>query len=187
MHDTAGAPPPFFGLTNVIHMTCFLGFVALAGFVLAGTTHVFALAGVDVAEHVPFVWLLHVGIFAVFVPFVFSSRKVLGTRPSLADMRALVPGWVFFAGLAVWIYMMVNFALFAAATQGGNPAVEAGKYVLKNHGRLIRELSGAEYEALRANELRGISGLWLCFYFVPFAYFLFAKRPGLSNPPTTSV
>ncbi|MFS2016477.1 hypothetical protein ACEN88_07855 [Massilia sp. CT11-108] len=168
-------------------MNRFLGFAALTGFVLAAATHVFALAGVDVAEHFPSVWLLHVGIFVVFVPFVFSSRKVLGTRPSLADMRALVPGWVFFAGAAVWLYMMINFALFAAATQGGNPAVEAGKYVLKNHGRLIRELSGAEYEALRANELRGFSGHWLLFYFVPFAYFLFAKRPGSSNPSPTSV
>jgi len=167
-------------------MNRFLGFVALTGFVLAAVTHVFALAGVDVAEHFPFVWLLHVGIFVVFVPYVFSSRKVLGTRPSLADIRALVPGWVFFAGLAVLICAMVNFALFAAATQGGNPAMEAGKYVLKNHGRLIRELSGAEYEALRANELRGFSGHWLFFYFVPFAYFIFAKRPGPPNPPPAS-
>ena len=168
-------------------MNRFLGFVALTGFVLAAATHVFALAGVDVAAHFPFVWLLHVGIFVVFGPYVFSSRKVLGRRPSLADIRALVPGWVFFAGLAILIYAMVNFALFAAATQGGNPAMEAGKYVLKNHGRFIRELSGAEYEALRANELRGFSGHWLFFYFVPFAYFIFAKRPGPSNPPPASV
>lgn len=158
-------------------MNRFLGLAALTGFVLAAVAHVFALAGVNVAEHVPFVWLLHIGTFVVFVPYVFSSRKILGTRPSLAAIRALVPGWVFAVGLVLFIYAMVNFALFIAATQGGNPAIEAGQYVLKNHGRLIRELSFAEYEALRANELRGFSGHWLFFYFVPFAYFMFGKRP----------
>ena len=158
-------------------MNRFLGFAALTGLVLAAVAHVCALAGIDVAERVPSVWLLHVGIFIVFIPFVVSSRKILGKQPSLADMRALVPGRVFAVGLAIFIYAMVNFALFIAATQGGNPAIEAGQYVLKNHGRLIRELSFPEYEALRANELRGFSGHWLFFYFVPFAYFMFGKRP----------
>jgi hypothetical protein len=157
-------------------MDRFLGFAALTGLVLAAVAHVCALAGVDVAEHVPFVWLLHIGIFFVFGPFVFSSRKILGKHPSLADMRALVPGRVYAAGLAIFIYAIVNFALFALATQGGNPAIEAGKYVLQNHGRLIRELSASEYHALRANELRGFSGHWIFFYFVSFAYFTFAKR-----------
>ena len=158
-------------------MNRFLGFAALTGLVLSAIAHVLALAGVNVAEHVPFVWLLHIGIFFVFGPFVFSSRKILGKHPSLADMRALVPGRVYAVGLAIFIYAIVNFVLFAAATQGGNPVMEAGQYVLKSHGRLIRELSFAEYEALRANELRGFSGHWLFFYFVPFAYFMFGKRP----------
>ena len=158
-------------------MNRFLGFAALTGLVLSAIAHVCALAGIDVAERVPSVWLLHVGIFLVFFPFVFSSRKILGKRPSLADMRALVPGRVFAVGLAIFIYAIINFMLFAAATQGGNPAIEAGQYVLKNHGRLVRELSFAEYEVLRANELRGFSGHWLFFYFVPFAYFMFGKRP----------
>jgi hypothetical protein len=158
-------------------MNRFLGFAALTGLVLSAIAHVCALAGIDVAERVPSVWLLHIGTFLVFFPFVFSSRKVLGKRPSLADMRALVPGRVYAVGLVIFIYAIINFMLFAAATQGGNPVIEAGQYVLKNHGRLVRELSFAEYEALKANELRGFSGHWLFFYFVPFAYFMFGKKP----------
>jgi hypothetical protein len=158
-------------------MNRFLGFAALTGLVLAAVAHVCALAGIDVAERVPSVWLLHIGVFVVFIPFVVSSRKVLGKQPSLVDMRALVPGRVFAVGLAVFIYAIINFVLFAVATQGGNPVVEAGQYLLKSHGHLIRELSRPEYEALRANELRGFSGHWLFFYFVPFAYFMFGKRP----------
>lgn len=158
-------------------MNRFLGFAALAGLVLSAVAHGFALAGVDVAEHVPFVWLLHVGIFAVFIPFVFSSRKILGKQPSLADMRALVPGRVYAVGVVVFIYAIINFVLFGEAAQRGSPAIEAGRYVLQNHGRLIREIGVAEYAALRANELRGFSGHWMFFYFVPFAYFMFGKRP----------
>jgi hypothetical protein len=127
-------------------MNRLLGFAALTGLVLAAVAHVCALAGIDVAERVPSVWLLHIGVFVVFIPFVFSSRKVLGKHPSLADMRALVPGRVFAVGLAVFIYAIINFVLFAVATQGGNPVVEAGQYLLKSHGHLIRELSRPEYE-----------------------------------------
>jgi len=100
----------------------------------------------------------------------------MGKIPSISDMRALIPGWVFLVGVAVSIYAVLNFALFIVSTQGGIPSIQDGKYVLENHGRLVREITQAEYVAFRANELRGFSGHWLVFYFVPFAYFMFAQR-----------
>ena len=157
-------------------MNRIVSLVALLGFVLAAAVHVASLAGVDVSQRIPFVWLLHVGIFVVFVPFVLSSRKVLGAKPSLSGMRALVPNWVFIAGATISAYALLNFVLFIVATQGGNPAILDGRYVLQSHGHLIREITQSEYVAFRANELRGFSGHWLMFYFVPFAYFMFAKR-----------
>ena len=48
-----------------------LGIIALIGFILSLAAHIAALCGVAVAEHIPFIWLLHVGVFAVFVPFYF--------------------------------------------------------------------------------------------------------------------
>lgn len=161
-------------------MNRFLAIVALTGFVSAGAVHGFALAGVDVSEQLPFVWVLHLGIFVVFFPFVFSIRKVLGPRPSLDDLQQLLPRWVFFICQAVFIYALANFALSIVLSQGGSPSIEEGKYVLQNHGSVIREINQAEYVALRANQLRGFSGHWLLFYFMPFAYFMFSKDPGSS-------
>lgn len=161
-------------------MNRFLSILALVGLTLAVIVHVASLAGVDVSERVPFVWVLHVGVFIVFVPFVLSSRKALGAKPSLSDVRALMPNWVILVGAAVFAYAIVNFAIFIAAMDGGSPSILEGKYVLQNHGNFIREITQTEYAAFRANELRGFSGHWLVFYFVPFAYFMFAKKPNPS-------
>jgi len=158
-------------------MNRLLALVALIGLVLAAGVHVASLAGIDVSERIPLVWSLHLGVFVVFIPFVFSIRKVVGRQPTLSDIRQLVPRRVFLIGAAIGGYAILNFLLFMVATEGGNPSVLAGKYVLENHGHLVREITRAEYTAFRANDLRGFSGHWLVFYFVPFAYFMFANKP----------
>lgn len=53
-------------------MSLLLGVASLIGLTLAAAVHVAPIAGVDVAERVPAVWLLHLGVFAVFIPFVFN-------------------------------------------------------------------------------------------------------------------
>ena len=153
------------------------GIMALAGFTLSLAAHVAALAGIDVAAAVPLVWALHVGMFVVFIPFVFSCRKVLGRRSKLAQLRVIFPGWVLAVTAALMVYALVNFLLFMMGTEGGNPSISGGKYVLLSHGRLIRELTATEYTAFEANVVRGFSGHWLIFYFVPFAYFMLRKKP----------
>ena len=160
-----------------------IAIAALVGFVLSLAVHISALSGIDVSAHLPFVWLLHVGIFVVFVPFVLSSRKYLGTKPTFSEVRAAFPGWAIAVFIAIFAYALVNFLIFMAATEGGSPSIRDGKYVLDSHGKVIRELTEAEYFSFKANELRGFSGHWLVFYFAPFAYFMFRKK---SNPPLNS-
>ena len=152
-----------------------LGGAALAGFLISLVVHVEALTGVDVASSMPSVWLLHAGIFVIFGPFVFLSRKDFVGNRSLFAMAKGLPQWVAVLGGAIFVYAFVNFALFLLQSEGGNPMVENGKYLLMEHGKLIRELTPTEFTALKANEVRGFSGHWLVFYFVPAAYFLFWK------------
>ena len=121
-------------------MTSLLALVACLGLLLSLTVHVAALLGFNVSEQVPLVWLLHVGIFIVFIPFVILSRKVLGSKPTFAQVRKLFPGWVVALGVLIFAYAIVNFVFFILATQGGSPSIRDGKFVLQNHGRLIREL-----------------------------------------------
>lgn len=151
------------------------GLAALLGFSLSLIVHLCALSGIDVVARVPAVWLLHLGIFVVFFPFVISMRKTLGPKPSFAHIRAAFPPWIVMLGCALLAYTVVNFILFMAATEGGNPSIEHGKYVLMSHGRLIRELTLPEYTHFWANQARGFSGHWLAFYFIPAAYFLFRR------------
>lgn len=156
--------------------------LALLGFLLALAAHLAALSGVDVQTRFPGVWLLHAGIFVVFLPMLFASNRASGRRVTFEQVRAAVPGWVLVAGALLFAYAMLNFMLFMQAAEGGSPDLRDGGFVLQNHGRVIRQLSAAEYVALRANEVRGFSGHWLVFYFVPFAYFRFAQRSASPEP-----
>lgn len=153
------------------------GMLALGGLILSLATHLAALFGIAVAEYIPFTWLLHVGMFVVFLPFVLETRKTLGARPSMAQLRAVFPLWVMVVFVCLMIYVLCNFMLFIGATQGGAATIaENGQYVLMHRGQLLRALSKSEYLAFKANEVRGFSGHWLLFYFAPFAYFIFGKR-----------
>jgi hypothetical protein len=153
-----------------------LGVASLLGFAAALIVHIAALMGIDVSENFPAVWGLHAGIFVVFIPFVFFSRKSLSPKPTFAQICAAFPMWVVGLGICVFAYALANFALFILKTEGGNPSIVDGKFVLMNHGTLIRELTAVEYSTFKANEVRGFSGHWLVFYFVPFAYFMFHKE-----------
>ncbi len=158
-----------------------LALTALAGFILSVVVHVSALAGVDISARIPYVCLLHAGMFVVFIPFVFSSRRSLGRKPSMAQLKAAVPAWAIPVGVALIVYAVVNFALFMVASEGGGPAIRNGHFVLESHGRFIRELTSTEYTAFKANELRGFSGHWLIFYYMPFIYFMFASKAARSR------
>ncbi len=137
--------------------------------------HVSALLGVDVAARFHGVWLLHVAIFVVFIPFVFIARRDFGAQPSLMQISATLPRWVVAIGLLIFVYALVNFLIFMAGTKGDSPTIRDGQYLLLEHGKLIRELTASEYQALQTNEVRGFSGHWLVFFFVPAAYFLGKK------------
>jgi hypothetical protein len=153
-----------------------VGVVALVGFVLALVTHLLALAGVDVAARVHYVWLLHVGIFVVFIPFVICVRMDFGSPPAMSQIRATLPHWASVCGIAIFAYALVNFLIFMVGTEGGSAEIRDGKFLLLNHGTLIRELTAAQYAAFQLNDIRGFSGHWLVFYSVPAAYFLLGDR-----------
>lgn len=154
---------------------------ALVGFIVSLVVHVSAILGVDASARIPFVWLLHLGVFVVCIPLVLSIQKVFGPRPTIAQVRAAFPGWVVALGVAVLAYVVVNFLLFVVAADAGSPSIRDGKFVLEDHGRFVRELTSIEYTAFKAKEVRGVSGHWLYFYYMAFAYFMFRRQP---NPST---
>jgi hypothetical protein len=158
----------------------FFGTIAAAGFLLAVIVHGLTFAHVDVIEDFSSVWLLHVGLFLVAIPFVLSARATIGGRPSLAQLGSFFPRWARILLAVVGAYAFLNFALFIYLSGGGAPDIRDGRFVLHNHGTVIRELSEQEYHIQRAYIARGFSGHWLFFYLAPALYFFCRQAP---QPP----
>ena len=87
-----------------------------------------------------------------------------------------VPVSVRLVCIAVFIYVGINFGLFLMNSEGGGPQAQNGRYYLKSHGRIIRELREAEFHRFRAYELRGFSGHWILFSLIPTVYFAWSQK-----------
>jgi hypothetical protein len=165
-------------------MPIFCGVVAALGFLAAVIVHALSIAGVDVSQQFPGVWLLHIGCLAVFVPFVLSARSKRGTPGWPGNLFANHPPWVFWLGASAIIYAYVNFALFLLVFNAGTPDILNGEFVLHSHGKIIRRIAESEYHLQRAHEARMFSGHWMMFYLLPALHFLApAPSSSISAPP----
>src|SRR5262245_45802659 len=119
-------------------MNAILGCLALLGFALSVAAHVSALFGVDVQTRVAGVWLLHIGIFVVFVPMVFQLRSAGGS-----DVRALlrgIPVWPALLVVLLFVYALANFFVTFGGAGPGTPAIRGNSFVLERKGVLIRQI-----------------------------------------------
>jgi hypothetical protein len=157
-------------------MNKLFGGAALIGFVCALAVHLLTFGESRLQPELSGIWILHVGLFFVFVPMIFSVRRRFGQKLTHHDLLSLLPVWATRLVAIVFVYVIVNFALFALNIRGGSPGVHAGAFVIQDHGRVIQEISESQYRQLQAYVIRGFSGHWLVFYLVPALYFL-AGRP----------
>ena len=162
------------------------------GWILGLSVHMLSLADIDVTAKVPFVWLLHVGIFVVWIPVILELKKnkelqeyqQSGTPNRMNSMKFFeivfneTPSWMTTIVVAGFFYAFVNFILFSIS-QSGTPNIIGGQFVLQNHGQLIKTLTEQEYHHYKANELRGFSGHWIAFYGVATA--ILYKFSGLTK------
>jgi hypothetical protein len=143
-----------------------LAVLGLVGFVASAVVHVVTLLGIDASYYVPWIWILHGGIFVGLLPI---ARKTV--QP---NVQWPLPRWskLLLGGLLV--YGFVNLLLFLAST--GTADVSNGRYVLQSHGHLIRELSEREYHLERAHMFRAFSALWMMFYLFPALDSWYSKK-----------
>jgi hypothetical protein len=149
--------------------------LALTGFFASLFVHLTTFFGIDPSKRIPWVWVLHVGIFICFIPMLFVQRLAPG-KDFWSKIFAAMPRWARYTIKAFFAYAMINFALFYFLSKGGVPGVRDGKYVLQNHGEVIRELSENEYELQKAYVLRGFSGHWMVFYLLPAIVFWYRNE-----------
>ena len=173
-------------------MKKYLFYFALTGWTLGLIVHILSIADIDVTEKIPFVWLLHIGIFVVWLPVVldlknneelkdFQQSGMLNRMNPISFYKILfkdTPTWMSIIAGAGFFYAFINFILFMSS-QGGTPSIQDGHYVLQNHGELIKNLTEQEYHQYKANEVRGFSGHWILFYGVATA--ILYKYSGLTK------
>ena len=153
---------------------------AFTGFFISLIVHLTTFFGIDPAKHVPWVWVLHLGIIIVFIPMLLV-QGLMPKKDFWSKFLATMPRWVRYTVKAFFAYAIVNFALFFFLSKGGVPDVRDGKYVLHNHGNVIRELTEDEYHLQNAYVVRGFSGHWMIFYLIAALGFLYRKdEPALS-------
>ena len=144
--------------------------LAVFGLVASAVAHASTFLGVNPQRAFPPVWMLHVLVFMVWFPVVISCRKIrakcgrkdfwkVATRGAPAWMKALTVGLIAYA---FFNFFFVTFVL----GEGGVPAELDGKKVIHSHGKVIRELTDAEYERQQTYVVRAFSGHWMLFYAV---------------------
>jgi hypothetical protein len=144
-------------------------FIALAilGLVASAVAHSSTFFGVDPQAAFPPVFLLHIGIFLVWIPAVVSQvsrTSVTDARPRRFDVAfPHAPHWMKLLTGLLFAYGIVNFLLFLFLITGSEaPRREPDGTFTANKGQ--RVITKAAYHRLRALEVRGFSGHWMLFY-----------------------
>lgn len=171
-------------------MNKYIFYVAVTGWTLGLIAHFTTFFGIDITDQFPYVWVLHLGIFVVWIPTVLYLKnneelKTFKESGMLNQMNPFgfykivfkqTPTWLAVLAVGGILYAFANFMLFMG-TQIGTPEIKEGHYILQNHGELIKTISEQEYHHYRANEIRGFSGHWIAFYGIATAIlYPFANR-----------
>lgn len=138
--------------------------LALVGLTVSAIAHFSTCMGVDPQDSFPYIWLLHIGIFVVFLPAIAIQSLLPRDQKGNLQPLAFAPRWMQRLTIVAFIYMIVNFVVFIILTHAGSPYKENGRYVLRDHGKFVRSITQAQYHRYRAYEVRGFSGHWVFFY-----------------------
>jgi hypothetical protein len=118
--------------------------LSAVGLVLSLWVHLGAVMGRRVAPEALF-WILHMGIFVVWLPTVLVARKRVGNRSSKDYWKLVLKGapeWMRYIVYGFFGYAFVNFALFMAKAPTGKSGGEDTPPIV----------------------WRGFSGHWMLFY-----------------------
>ncbi len=146
---------------------------ALIGFGLSLIVHMTTFFGVDLMQSIPWIWILHIGVFPLFFLINPSWR---GWHMSWEKLIGRAPLWAKTVFNIFFFYAILNFVIFIFLSKGYTPEINNGKYVLQSAGVVIKEITENEYHWQQAYVLRGFSGHWMAFYLIPALYFGY-QRP----------
>ena len=159
-------------------MAKFWGMFSLTVLILSLISHVLTfIPGVSISMSM--VWALHLGAMLVFAPMVFSMQRLKKKQPekfSGHDIRKYFFPYISRRLSAVctgvFVYALINFALFIPRMLSGSPEYINGHYELRSHGNSKKLISKDEFDQLQKYLVRGFSGHWIFLSLLPTVYFL---------------
>ena len=141
------------------------------GFALSVAVHLLTFTAWDPLPDGPYVWLLHVGIFPIFLLLSLRKKSQRGFRScgrGSGEFEPYVPTWMRRLVRLLFPYVMLNFVLWMVLSSvwfsNGQPTLRNGRYVLMKKSAVIRPSSASEYHRYHALHLHGFSGHWMIFY-----------------------
>ena len=119
----------------------------------------------------PKVFVLHLGIFALFIPLVFVERWSKGVDPFRGK-----PRWVLRSMQILFLLFVVVFFSFLALSHAASPDIINGEYVLNSHGKIVGHISERDYLFLKGWELRLFASGWILAYFAIMMHWWFPRQ-----------
>src|SRR5260370_6600612 len=161
---TRGGSPVSFSLEEQMPLLTGWCWFAAALLIVSLVVHTSTFLGIDPMVVWPGIMFIHIAIFPPFIAAIYYSERIGGKEQGRQDrLINSAPLWLRILTGLFFAYALVNFAVFKVLSEGGGPHERDGKYVLQEHGTVLRELSEAEYHQQRAYVVRGFSGHWMLF------------------------
>jgi hypothetical protein len=165
--------------------------LAALGLLISIGANVSTFFGVEPMHRWPYLWLLHLGMFVVFIPAGCVQIQHENKKPfRWRDVFGYLPGWMRWMLVSMIIYAPVSALAFVIVCGSGGPSKEPdGSYAMTSHGRILRMLTADEYHRASGYEFRCLSSWWIAFYSISLALLLSAskRKKAIINLPNTAV
>lgn len=169
-----------------------IGLTSAPLFLISSAAHLATFWNINVEEKIPFIYLLHFGLFVFGVPFILyiklfdgkeektppkTESNIAGSVRETISERLGFPIWVIPICFIIGLYAMFNFLIFFvhSLNNPATPEIRNGTYVLYSEGE-YKEISKNEYDIASTKKLRVFSGAWMVSYLVLSSFVLFEAR-----------
>jgi hypothetical protein len=153
--------------------------LSLIGWSITTSIVLLTLFEINLVEIFPFLFILFIGVFIVFIPSVLYAKNNEKIMEYEYDNNTLLSSnsvtlFPFFENIPHWILGILGLSFLAAIicfskslNLEGTAEIINDKYVLTIRGTLIREISKNEFENIKLLNIRGFFGMAMLFYSIP--------------------
>jgi hypothetical protein len=122
----------------------------------------------------------------VFAPiYVLEYPASRATSFAWKGFARGMPSWVAPCSWLLSLVVVAHVAWFALHSGRGVPTIQDGQFVLEARGQVLRVLTNAEYNDLRAAGARMFAAGMISFYFIPMTYWWFRRNEMRQQDTTT--